>query len=142
MHIYVSQSFGIKTVILSSKTLHNLLHSRPCWNIRFDVGIYFIPCKDCKLKYIDETVRNFHKHMNIRDIRLSNLNNALFLHISKTDHNFDFNAATMFVHIHNRRLRQIFKATANFTFNTRPEFFNLSPFLGKLVSNSYNIFKI
>ena len=32
-----------------------------------------------------------------------------FSNISKTDHNFDFNAATMLAYIHNKRLRRIFE---------------------------------
>ena len=45
---------------------------------------------------------NIHKciYEHKRDIRLGNLTNALFLHMSKNNHNFDFNAATMLAHIH------------------------------------------
>ena len=46
-----------------------------------------------------------------RYIRLGNLNNALFLHIYKTDHNFDFNAATMLAHNDHKRLKQIYEAS-------------------------------
>ena len=78
---------------------------------------------------------NIHKciYEHQRAIRLSNLNNVLFLHISKTDHNFDFNGATMLAHIHNKRSRQIFEASAISLLlfvNTQHGFFNLSPFLG------------
>ena len=47
-----------------------------------------------------------------RDIKLGNLNNALCLHSSKTDRNFDFNEAIMLVHIHNKSFRQIFEVGA------------------------------
>ena len=60
----------------------------------------------------------------------------------KTNHNFNLNAATMLAHIHDNRSRQIFEAIAISilsSVNTRPRFFNLSLFLGKLVLNSYNI---
>ena len=74
-------------------------------------------------------------------IRLSN-SNYVILHIYKTNYNFNFNAATMLTHIQNKILRQIFQASAISSLssvNTRPGFFNLSPFLGKLVLNSENI---
>ena len=77
-----------------------------------------------------------------RDIWLGNSNNELFLHISKTNHNFNFNTDTILAHIHNKILRQIFENSAISLFssvNICPGFFNLSPFLGKLVLNSYNI---
>ena len=79
-----------------------------------DVSVYCIPCKICKLKYFDETSRNIHKRLNDhrKDISVGNLNNALLQHNSKLDHNFDFNAATMLVYIHNKRLRWIFEAGA------------------------------
>ena len=35
------------------------------------------------------------------------LNNALLQHISKTDHNFNFNAAKMLVCIHNKFLKLV-----------------------------------
>ena len=91
--------------------------------------------------------RNIHKHIYEykRDIRLGNLNNALFSHISKTDHNFDFNAATMFAHIHNKRMRQIFEASVILllpSINTCSEFFYLSSFSSKFVLNHNNILKL
>ena len=43
-------------------------------------------------------------HEDKRYISLGNLNNELFLHISKTDHNFDFNSAAMSAHIYNKML--------------------------------------
>ena len=47
------------------------------WNIRSNAGVYFIPCKDCKWKYIGKNMRNIHEHIyiyiyiyiSIRDIR-------------------------------------------------------------------------
>ena len=83
------------------------------WDIKSSAGVYSIPCKDCKLKYIGEMSRNIYNPLyeHKRDIRLDNLD-TLFLHIYKTDHNFDFNTAMMLVHIHNNRLRQTFEASA------------------------------
>ena len=78
-----------------------------------------------------------------RDIRIGNSNNALFLHISQHNHNFDFNSAKMLTYIHNKNLRQIFEAAAiSFlnSLNTRPGFYNISPYLSKHILNSYNIF--
>ena len=42
--------------------------------------LYIIYCKNCKLKYIGETSRNLHVRLKEpkRDIRIGNLNNALF----------------------------------------------------------------
>ena len=95
------------------------------------------------MKYISETSRNLKNlYEQKRDIRLCNSNNALFILISKTNHDFNFNAATMLAHIHNKRLRQIFEASTNLllsSVNNRPSFFNQSPFFGKLVLNSNNI---
>ena len=92
-------NLGIKTVTLSSKTICDLI-TLGLINILSVMLVSSISCKDCKLKYISETSRNINKHLyeHKRNIRLGNLYNALFLHISKTDHNFDFNAATMFAH--------------------------------------------
>ena len=45
-------------------------------------------------------------------------------------------------HIHDKKLRQIFEASAILLLSsvkTRPGFFNLFPFLGKLILNNYNI---
>ena len=59
-------------------------------------------------------------------IRLCNFDNTLFLHISETNHNFNFNTAMMLAHIHKKRLRQIFEAGALLpSINTQPRFFNL-----------------
>ena len=87
------------------------------------------------MKYIGETFRNLKKclYEHKRDIRLGNFNNALFLHISEINHNFNFDAATMLAHIHNKRLRQIFEARAISllcSVNSHSGFFNF--FLGKL----------
>ena len=38
--------FGIKTVTLSSKTIHNLLYLSPWYDIIFDAGVYCILSKD------------------------------------------------------------------------------------------------
>ena len=118
---------NIKTTSLPSKSIRELVHSIPQRNIFSDPGVYWIPCKDCKLKYIGETSRNIHvcmkKHK--RDIRIGNSNNALFRHISQHNHNFDFNSAKTLTYIHNKNLRWIFEA-ASISFlnslNTRPGF--------------------
>ena len=90
---------NIKTTSLLSKTICKLVHSSPQCNIFSDTSIYCIPCKNCKLKYIGETSWNLHVCLkeHKRDIRIGNLNNALFLHISQTNHNFDFNSAKMLI---------------------------------------------
>ena len=83
-----------------------LVNSSPQHNISSD-GVYCIPCKNCKLKYIGETSRNLHIHLkeHKRDIRIGNLNNVLFLHISQSNPNFDFNSAKMLIYIHNKSLK-------------------------------------
>ena len=78
------------------------------------------------LIYITNIYNSEHK----RDIRIGNLNNALFLHISQSNHNFDFKSAKMLIYIHNKSLRQIFEAAAISFFNslnTRPGLYNISP---------------
>ena len=135
----------IKTTSLHSKTIRELVHSSPQRNIFSDASVYCIPCKDCKLKYIGETSRNLHVRLkeHKRDIRIGNSNNALFLHISQHNHNFDFNSAKMLTYIHDKNLRRIFEAAA-FSFlnslNTRPGFYNISAYLSKHILHSYTIF--
>ena len=135
---------NIKTTSLPSKTIRELVHSSPQRNIFSDAGVYCILCKDCKLKYIGETSRNLHVRLkeHKKDIRIGNSNNALFLHISQHNHNFDFNSAKMLTYIHNKNLRRIFEAAAISSLNslnTRPDFY-ISPYLIKHILNSYNIF--
>ena len=100
---------NIKTTSLPSKTICELIHSNPQLNIFSDDGVYCIPCKDCKLKYIGETSRNYHvrlkKHK--RDRRIDNLNNARLQHISQSNHKFDFNSAKILIYIYNKILRRI-----------------------------------
>ena len=93
------------------------------------------------LARLPETLKK-HLYEHKCDIRLGNSINALFQHISKTNHNFNFNAATMLTHIHYKRLRQIFEVSDILllsSINSHPNFFHLSSFFGKLVLNSYNI---
>ena len=101
---------NIKTTSLPFKMICELVHSSPQRNIFSDAGIYCIPCKNCKLKFIGETSWNFHiclkEHK--RDIRIGNLNNVLFQHNSHSNHNFNFNSAKMLIYIHNKRPRRIF----------------------------------
>ena len=104
-----------------------------------DAGVYSIPCKDCKSENTDETSRNINKRLQEHkcDIRLGKLSYVLFLHISKTGHNFYFNASTILIHIHNKIWDKLLKPAISLlpSVNTRPGFFNLSPFLGKLILN-------
>ena len=51
---------NIKTTSLPSKTIRELVHSSPQRNIFSDASIHYMPCKDCKLKYIGETSQNLH----------------------------------------------------------------------------------
>ena len=69
-----------------------------------DAGVYWIPCSNCKLKYIGEASRNLHAHLkkHKRDIRVGNLNTTIFQHISQSDHNFNFNPAKMLIYIHKK----------------------------------------
>ena len=100
--------------------IHELVRSSPQHNIFSDTGLYCIPCKNCKRKYIGKTSRNLHVRLkeHKRDVRIGNLNNALFQHISQSNHNFDFNSAKMLISIHNKRLRRIFEAAAISLFNS------------------------
>ena len=102
----------IKTTSLPSKMICDLVHSGPHHNICSDAAVYCIPCKNYKLKYIGEKSRNLHVHLkeHKKDIRIGNLNNALFQHISQSNHNLDFKSAKMLIYINNKRLRRIFKA--------------------------------
>ena len=49
-----------------------------------------------------------NEYMNTEEISVGNLNNALLQHISKSDHNFDFNAAIMLAYIHNKKIETNF----------------------------------
>ena len=138
---------NIKITSLPSKTIWELVHSSPQCNIFSDASVYCIPFKDCKLKYIGETSWNFHVRLkeHKKDIRIGNSNNALFLHISQSKHNFDFNSMKMLIYIHNKSLRWIFEADATSFFhslNTHPSFYNISPYFSKSILNSYNIFHL
>ena len=127
--------FSIKTVTLSSKVIRNLHYTKSHEHIRCNADVYFIPCNDWKMKYIGETVRNLRKRLYA--YKCGNSNNAPFQHVAKIKHYFNFNAATMLAHIHNNRFRQIFEVSYILVFtsvNTRPRFFNLSPFFGKITS--------
>ena len=80
-----------------------------------------------------------------RDIRIGISNTALFLYISQSNPNFDFNSAQMLIYIHNKSLRRIIEAAAISLFNslnTRPGFYSISPYLSKSILNSYNIFHL
>ena len=80
---------------------------------------------------------------NRKETRFANLKNALFQHISQSNHKFDFNFAKILIYIHNKRLRRIIEAAAISlcnSLNTRPGFYNSSPYLSKSILNSYNIF--
>ena len=116
----ILNKLNVKTTSLPSKTIRELVHSNSQRNIFSDAGVYSIPCKNCELKYIGETSRNLHVHLkeHKRDIRIGNLNNALFLHISQSSHNFDFNSAKMLIYFHNKSLKRIFEAAALSFFNS------------------------
>ena len=45
-------------------------------------------------------------------LRIGNLKNAVLLHISQSNHNFDFNSAKILSYIHNKSLSRIFEAAA------------------------------
>ena len=96
------------------------------------------------MKYIGETSRNIKKRLyeHKLDISLDHRNNALFQHISKTNHHFNFYAATMLAYNDNKSWRQIFEAGAISllsSVNKLPQFFNVSDFLSNLILNSYDI---
>ena len=108
IHIYV------KTTSLPSKTIRQIVHSSPQRNIFSDAGVCCIPRKNCKLKYDGETSRNLHVRLkeHKRDLRIGNLNNGPFQHISRSNHKFDLSFAKMLIYIHNKRQRRFFEAVA------------------------------
>ena len=116
-------------------------------SIQVEGEILWEVCKNCKLKYIGETSRNLHVRLKEHkgDIRIGNLNNALFLHISQSNHNFNFNSVKMLIYIQNESLRRIFEDAVISFFNslkTRLGFYNISPYLSKSILNGYNIFHL
>ena len=136
------KNLGIKTVSLASKTIHNILNKNSRQHVKSEAGVYMIPCADCHKKYIGETSRNLKKRLyeHKRNIKFGDSNNCLFQHISKTQHMFNFRNASMIAYIHNKRLRQIFEASAISNIpniNSRSGFFNISAHLGKTIINSY-----
>ena len=125
--------------------VRKLVHCRPQRNIFSEAGVYCISCKDCKLKYIGEKSGNLHIRLkeHKRDIRIGNLDNAIFQHIFQSNPNFDLNPAKILIYIHNKRQRRIFEAGAISlcdSVNTRLAFYNISHYLSKFNLNSYNIF--
>ena len=132
------------TTSLPSKTILELVHSSSPRNIFSDAGVYYIPCMDCKLKCIGETSQNLHVHLkeHKRDIRIGNLKNALFQHISQSNHNFDFSYAKTLIFIQNKRIRRIFEAafiSLSNSLNTRPGFYTIPPYWSKSILSSYTI---
>ena len=105
---------------LSSPILVSILFLAKTVNLNLNLNLNLKP-------KLGETFINVYININLLDIRLGNLNDALFQHISQTDHNFDFYTSTMLARIHSKRLRQIFEAGAILllpSVNTRPVFFN------------------
>ena len=47
------------------------------------------------------------------DIRIGNLNNALFQHVSQSNHNSDFDSAKMVIYNHSTKLRRILVGVLN-----------------------------
>ena len=124
--------------------IRNLLNTKLHQHIKSNAGVYSISCLNCNMKYVSEMSHSLQTRIyeHKQDIHLGNLNNAVLLHMSKTNHNFNFNAATMLAYIHNKKLRKICKAGVillSSSLNTRPGHFNLSPFLSKLILISYKI---
>ena len=113
IYMYIYNSWHVY-IYIYMYILYTSCHVYICVSIY--IYIYCIPCKNWKLKYIGETSQKIlvclkeHK----RDMRIDNLNNALFQHISQSNHNFDFNSAKMLIYIHNKRVRQIFEAALEF----------------------------
>ena len=65
--------------------------------------------------------------------------------IRYANHNYNFNSAKMLIYFHNKNLRRIFEAAAISllnSLNTRPGFYNISPYLSKSILKSYNIYSI
>ena len=97
--------------------------------------------------YIGETSQNLHIRLkeDKRYIVHCLSYQILFQHISQSDYKLDFNSAKMLIYIHNKGPRWIFKATAISlcnSLNIRPSFYNISPYLGKSILNSYDIFHL
>ena len=109
--------------------------------------VYSTPCLDCSSKYIGETSRSL-KHRILEHkycIKSGNLNNALFCHISSTNHNINFDKSSVIVNVHNKRLRQILEASVISScnnMNLRLGFFHLHSSLSKLILKNLNISKL
>ena len=118
------------------------------------IGFYLRALRICSSKYLnDEFIhiensfltlqypKSFIHYAKSKALKIHN--NALLLHTSQHNHNIDFNSAKMLTYIHNKNLWRIFEAAAiSFlsSLNTRPGFYNISPYLSKHILNSYNIF--
>ena len=110
--------------------------SKSSWKVKIEKEV------EPEIKWNVWTVYVFQHDLSAR---IGNSNNALFLHISQSNHNFDFNSVKMLIYVHNKTLRRIFEAaTISFfnSLNTRPDFYNISPYLTKSILNSYNTFHL
>lgn len=112
----------IQTVQSNTITLKKVL--KPHINtIENNTGIYSIPCNNCPLKYIGETIdytRRLYQHS--YDLRFDNLNSSLTQHRRTQNHGININSAKLNKIIHNTDYRKltesyIIKNTKNMNLN-------------------------
>ena len=64
--------FDIQTVKNSSKTIRNIIYNKNKNRIKFKVGVYTVPCRDCDKNHIGEISRSIQKpiYEQVRDFRI------------------------------------------------------------------------
>lgn len=87
----------INTIFSNTPTIRNILIRNSPLNL--PGGIYKISCKNCNMFYIGQTGLELQKRLYAHklSIKRGDDSNALFVHLDKFDHNFNFNEAKIII---------------------------------------------
>ena len=101
-------------------------------------------CVFYQKSYIKETNRNLPKRIkeHKRDFKSSNFSNTLVIQNISKNHKFDFQHSNTITFIHDKNKHRIIESSAISHYNTieqRPGFFNISPYLAKIMMKDFNL---
>ena len=126
-----------------SVTFRNLIHNKNNIHVKSRAGVYEILCQDNNKKYMYVNLLSLNKRIyeHTRDLKRGNINNGLIKHNLETNHNFNFKDSKILVYICNKKCWKIFEFSIISNENTIKEisFFNLSPYLVRLMLKNYKI---
>ena len=88
-------------------------------------GVYYIKCGECDLGYVGETGRSFQVRLREHrdDIRLGRERNAIFKHVSNTNHHIDWTSAKTLYHHSSKFERLVVESSL---IKTLPNFNNMA----------------